>query len=60
LLGEGEDVRERADDDDLAPAALGAGMDVDPFDQRADDLDRPRTRRLVRQEGLKVLDLLAI
>jgi hypothetical protein len=33
LLGEGEDLRQGADEDDLAFAALRARGDVDPLDQ---------------------------
>lgn len=60
MLGKGEDLSQRTDDSDLAPAAIGARKDIDPIDERPDDLNCLWPGPLVCQEGLKVLDLLPI
>jgi hypothetical protein len=62
LLGVGEDLRQRADQDDRAFTALRARGDVDALDQRANDRDRLGTRRLACQQvpeapGLSAIEL---
>ena len=60
LLGEGEDLRQGTDQDDVGLAAFFAGMYFDVLDHGADQLHGLRSGSLIRQEGLQLSDLFVV
>ena len=60
MLGESEDLSQRADNNDLAVATLLAGADFNSLDERPDDLHSLRTCRLIVQYPLQPGDFSAV
>ena len=57
LLGEGEDPGKRTCEDHLAFASFLARGDLNPFDQRADNLHRLEACTIVLEQYADLLDL---
>jgi hypothetical protein len=53
LLGESQDLSQRADDNDIAAATLLPGVDFDPINERTDDFDGLRACCLIPQDLLQ-------
>jgi hypothetical protein len=60
LLGEGEDLGQGADDNDLAVATLLAGVDFYPINKRVDDFHSLGSCGLITQNLLQSGDLSAV
>jgi len=58
LLGEGEDLSQLTDNNDIAVFLVR--MDFDPIDERTDDFDSLRACRLINQHLLQSGDLSAV
>jgi len=60
LQGKSKNLSQRTDNNDPAVAALLAGADFDPINERADDFDSLRACRLISQNLLQPGDLSAV
>ena len=60
MLGEGEDLSQCTDNNDLAAATLLARMDFDPIDKGTDAFDSLRACRLMIQHPFQTGDLSAV
>ena len=60
MLGEGEDLRQGADQDDVRFTALLADMHLDALDHGADEFHGLRAGGVVVKQGLQLHDLLAV
>ncbi len=57
MLGKGENLSQRTDNNHLAAATLLAGADFDPIKERTDDFNSLRACRLISQNLLQPGDL---